>query len=267
MKKMITGALALGATCLLASGCIIVSGDDDPIDGDINVSWSIDPACPVGATTAQLIARPPGAPTSAGIPATFDCDAGSGFIEAVPPGTYDVFVNITDTSTNTLFAQSFAQADVVVVAGREVTVAPFTILADEAFFGFDWQITEGGSLAPDCAVPVPSYPDPDCNAGGALVCPPASTCASDGICRVDATRVGFVATFVSDTSVPADSLFECTPEGSGQAGPFPLGDYSDVIISITDPAGASYYDSNAMPTAALDVGNEIEDLGTVVFPL
>lgn len=272
MRKILFGTVLLGAVSFAATGCIIVGDDDDDNGGggsvgDISLAWTVDPGCPAGATTAELTALP----TSGGQPFInlFNCTDTVGVIDDVPVGTYDVFITITDGDVNNpfIFAQSFAEAGVSVTRNTTVDVPAFTILSEDAFFSFDWQINEGGSIAPDCAVPHPNYLDPDCNAGGALPCPPDSTCAVDGACRVDQAGIGFLATLVGNSEIiPADE-FVCAPQGTGQAGPFPLGSYSDVIIDIVDANGASYYSSEALPAGEIDVGNEVENLGGVVFDL
>jgi hypothetical protein len=268
MKQLVLGALMIGATNI-ATGCIFVSDDDDGGGGgsgigDISLAWTTDPGCPPGATTAEAIAiRDDGEEFTD----LFDCEAGVGEIADLAEGTYDVHINITSEDGNTLFAQSFVEVGVVVIEDTVVDVDEFLILTEEAFFTFDWEITEAGEPIDCDFIPRDNAPcdiedDPACDGITNGFCD-----VDAGVCRGDGEGISIIPTFLDDTELVLDEEYPCAQSGVVDlTEPMPLGDYTIVFdVFVDDGAGpASVLDSEPID-ASLVVGNEVEDLGTVLF--
>lgn len=153
MKNLVLSTLFV-AVASQAAGCIFVSDDDpNPGDlGDISVSWSLKStnaavpgnpdvaaACPAGATSAILFALPVGAAPSTAFQDGYDCVDNSGVIGDLEPGTYDVWVQLTDTNVAVKFAESFSQR--VTVNGGSVTPVTTDIYVDRGFFLVGWNLT------------------------------------------------------------------------------------------------------------------------------
>jgi hypothetical protein len=269
MKQLVLGALMIGATNI-ATGCIFVSDDDDGGGGsgigDISLAWTTDPGCPPGATTAEAIAiRDDGEEFTD----LFDCEAGVGEIADLAEGPYDVHINITSEDGNTLFAQSFVEVGVVVIEDLVVDVDEFLILTEEAFFAFSWVITENGEIVPDCEEIL--RPDLDC-IPGAGECDDIGGSCDDvlEVCRAPATGTGIVATFLGDNSL-LDTSFDCAPEGDGLSTPFPLGEYTGIVVDLLvqdspdpdEPEQALI--TVEIPDSSLEVGNEVVDFEEIEF--
>jgi hypothetical protein len=234
MRKLVFVALlSLGA--MHATGCIFVSDDDDDGGGGagfFDVGWTLDPGCPAGATTAQVVSQrvnSAGDPIGSAIEDLFDCEDGSGITAPLPLGDYDVSVNITDESTNDLFAQSDI-AEVLLDLGGETVQVDFDILTDDAFFSLGWLIN--GEV------------------------PDATNCA-DAL----ADGVSVIAT-LSGTTTATDDVFECEA-GEDVTDPIPLGDYT-ISVSLINAAEEAIDVIDAFEES-LEVGNEIVDLGEFDF--
>ena len=259
MIRFAISALCIGAVGL-ASGCFIVVDDDDD-GGDLLLSWTTDPDCPPGANTAELVA----APSSGSRPFTdlFNCTDGIGEIADLPPGIYDVFINITDDSRNTVFATSFAERDVEVFDGDVLTIPRFDILTEDAFFEFAWLLTDSGIEISCDEVPrndVACTSDGQCADLG-LTCDTVA-----GICRGAPSGINVIANLMGSTDLNT-TTFDCE-DGSGRTDAFPLGTYTAIEFSVVDPAsggGEESFLTTDPIDSALTIGNAIADLGTIEF--
>lgn len=144
--------------CALAGACIV--DGRDPVDdcdpgfvpdngicveetATVDVLWDPQPDCPQDATTAQIVTV-----DEQGYEAVYVywCDDFAGVAGPMPLGTYEVYVNLTDTDEIDLYAQSFA-SDVTLAVPGEVVERDFIFLADQAFFEASWQVTGGCAAA------------------------------------------------------------------------------------------------------------------------
>lgn len=245
MKNLVSSIL-FAAVASQAAGCIIVSDDTQPIDdlGDISISWAlkstnqagdtIPAGCPVGSDTATLFALPQGADPSNAFSDSYDCIDGAGLIADLEPGTYIVWVQLTDHAGTTKFAESGSQI-IQVVSGLS-TPAAYDIYVDRGFFLAGWNLVRGG----------------------------ATSCAA-----VQNGGVSILAT-VSGGANGFETLVNCE-EGEGRktiTEPIPSalgGARYTVAISLLNRANPPQSIGDAAPLAnkSLDYGNELEDLGIV----
>lgn len=239
MKNLVYSTL-LAAVATQAAGCIIVSDDDGGGLGSIHASWAlkstdnqgntITAACPAGATTATVFSLPAGAAPASAFQDKFDCIDGAGHVTDLEPGSYTVWVQLTDTSGATKFAESGSQSIIVTDGGT--AGAPYDIYVDRAFFMVGWNLTGRFN---SCAAA----------AGNQGV----SIAATDGGGSLFAT------------------LVDCT-EGEGRqtiTEPAPssltgAAKYS-VIVELMDRSMRSIGMSTVQANKTLDYGNEYEDLG------
>lgn len=245
MKNLVYSTL-LAAVATQAAGCIIVSDDDGGGLGSIHASWALKSTdnqgmpilagCPAGATTATVFSLPAGAAPASAFQDKFDCIDGAGHVTDLEPGSYTVWVQLTDTSGATKFAESGSQSIIVTDGGT--ATAPYDIYVDRAFFMVGWNLT-----------------------GRANSC---SGITNDG--------VSILAT-VSGGANAFETLVNCT-EGEGRqtvSEPVPsaLGGTAiyTVAVSLMRSNGAnppvlqSIGDAAPQTNKALDYGNEYENLG------
>lgn len=244
MKNLVLSTLFV-AVASQAAGCIFVSDDDGPNPGDlgdVSISWAlkstdaggnpIAAGCPAGATSAILFALPVGAAPSTAFQDGYDCIDNSGVIGDLEPGTYDVWVQLTDTNVAVKFAESFSQR--VTVTGGSVTPVTTDIYVDRGFFLVGWNLT-----------------------GRAASC---SGIANGG--------VSILAT-VSGGANGFETLVNCT-EGEGRetiSEPVPsalgAGASYTVAVSLLNQANPplSIGDAPVQNNKVLNYGNEAEDLG------
>lgn len=245
MKKLILSALVIGAATQ-AAGCIIVTDDDHT--GDAQVTWDLLSAdqngnpiaagCPSGATTAVVYALPDGAPAGDAYIDKYDCVAGAGRAADLPEGRYLVWVRLTDTSENTLFAESGSLITDIVDGG--VTPVNHDIFVDHAFYQLSWTLTP--------------------TAGGSVNC--SQVVGEDGV-SILATNSGggFIDTIVDCEEGYGTNSTITDPLPSNLAG----AQYT-IAVSLLNAAQQSIGDAPTIPASldrALDYGNEYQDLGTV----
>jgi hypothetical protein len=239
MSALLFGALAQGA-----AGCIFVS-DDDGTSGtaEVAASWSIfngDAAadCPPGATTAAINAQLEGDSTP--FVDLYNCSDGAGLADTLPAGNYTVWVDLTDDSGATLFAQS--EAANITLSDGEHASADFQIDGFNGFWDVSWRVMDStGTTEVGCA--------------GATGQSGASVLSTN-----------------TDTTTGYDSVWDCTA-GEGAVvttDPVPVGGYVIVLSVLTpdpnDPnnpeADLSMGDSAEIQESILH-GNEFVNLGEV----
>lgn len=230
MKKLVLTALFCSGITHLASGCIIV---DDESPATITASWSLvsgdnnDPAaCPPGATTIALISEDP---SGVQIKDLFDCDAASGMSGDLREGTYGVWLQLTDDSGQSLFAQSLS-TDVQVFAEADHPIA-FEISIDRGSFIVGWDVVDGPN-------------------------------------QYDCERAG-VTWFSLDYTDDAGGFIEPDVWGcdlyAGTSTGIPLEDWS-VSPSFLDTTELAVEVGSSIDTS-LDYGNHYNDIGVVVFDI
>lgn len=243
MKNLVLSAMLLGAASQLA-GCIIVADDTtDPTTGDLDVGWSLSSSnlttgaitpgtCP-GDTVKVNAVREGDTPYSSKL----NCVDGSGPFLDLPAGTYTVWMEITDFSGVTKFAQS-AEQTVTVTAGA-VTPVDFSLFSDRAFFAASWNLTRQGA---------------------------PTTCAA-----VSAGKVSVLATVAGGSDAFDDDSNQCTAgEGANIAitsTPVPVGRAYTVVLAALNAQGLSIGDSAPLTNRELTIGNTALDLQTVTIPI
>jgi hypothetical protein len=239
MKNLVLTALVLGAASL-AAGCTAttagtVSASWDLQDWDDANAVAISADCPTGADTAIVYSLPAGLTNPADAAKDlFDCAAFGGTTAGLDPGTYTVWVEITDHSTNTLYAQSDSRT--VSVSDGSDSGADFAFQVNRGYVSGAWTLVGAQS-------------------GSAI------TCDDAGVPDVE---------FLSQPSIgglPIRDLFTCN-DGEGTSYPLPVDSYPTVSVQAVDASG----DPNnpvglgeAAVTNNVDVqfGNDLQDLGTV----
>jgi hypothetical protein len=243
MKNLVLSAMLVGAASQLA-GCIIVADDTTDQTGDLDVGWSlvstdlnnnnanIAGTCP-GDTVAVHAERAGDAPYTSKL----NCVDGSGPFIGLPEGTYTVWLEITDTSGVTKFAQSGEQ--VITVNRATVTPVDFSLYSNRAFFAASWNLTRQGA---------------------------PTTCANVG-----AGKMSVLATESGGTLGFDDDHNPCTAgEGANIAittTPVPVGKSYTVVVAALNAAGLSIGDSAPLTNRALQIGNTALDLQTVTIPV
>ena len=252
MKKLILSALVIGAVSQ-AAGCIIVADDDQT--GDAQVTWdllsadqngnSIPASCPSGATTAKIFALPDGAAAGDAYIDKYDCAAGGGLAADLPDGRYLVWVALTDTSENTLFAQSGSLVTDIVAGAT--TPVNHDIFVDHAFYQLSWTLNPTG--------------------GGSVNC--SQVVGQDGVSVL--TTVAGGANFIDsildceEGLAPASTITTPIPSAPSDANP---GAQYTIAVSLLNQQQQSIGDAPTVapsPDRALNYGNEFQDLGTLAI--
>ena len=234
MKKLVMSALLLGA--LQATGCIFVASDDTGDDvpdgtGSIDVAWTLEDAgnpasCPAGATTGAINAHLEGRADP--FVDLFNCSDLGGVATDLPLGNYTVWVDFTDDSGATLFAQSEA-VNVTLDTDGEVITANFRVDVANGFFDVSWEIS-------------------------------GSTC--------DPTESVSVLSTVGGTTEAYDDIYVCTDGEAPNVvttAPLPIADYV-VSVSLLDSNDLSIGSADPIQESIL-FGNEFVDLGVVTIVL
>jgi hypothetical protein len=237
VKKLVFAALLCGGIAQLGTGCIITTNEPDPILPDpdpttISATWQFlsgdgnDPVlCPGYATTVELITE-----DSFGdqIVDQFECGKELVAVER-NPGTYDVWVRLTDDTHVPTYAQSLS-AVVALDEGYDTPI-DFVVSIDRASFFFSWEITDNAAAA-------------DCDVLGI------------GNVAVTSTLVGDGSTAYDEEATCA--YYEYTTEG------MVLGTYTvSIALLDTENAGAVYVADSVEET--LRWGNDFVNLGNFVL--
>lgn len=243
MKNLVLSAMLVGAASQLA-GCIIVADDTTDTTGDLDVGWALSStdlnnnnavvpgSCP-GNTVTVHAERAGDTPYTSKL----NCVDGSGPFLDLPEGTYTVWMEITDASGVTKFAQSAEQT--VTVTGGTVTPVDFSLFSDRAFFAASWNLTRQGA---------------------------PTTCAA-----VSADKVSILATEAGGSNGFDDDHNPCTAgEGNNIAittTPVPVGRAYTVVVAALNAQGLSIGDSAPITNRQLTIGNTALDLQTVTIPI
>jgi len=240
MKNLVLSVAVLGAASL-ATGC---GGGTTTLPGTITASWTLQdwddatgqptPAtCPAGADTATVYALPHGDTNTADADKDlFNCSDGTGTTAGHIAGDYDVWVEITDHSGATLYAQSDAKASVPVDDNTDTSVS-FAFQVNRGYVSAAWTLKGGTS-------------------GNTL------DCTTAGVAAVEMDNM-------VGTNTPISDQFNCTPQ-QNVTDPLPLATYQVALQAIdgsTPPVGLG--PATVAGNADLQYGNQDVDEGTVVL--
>jgi hypothetical protein len=203
----------------------------------VNATWSIVndgsvAACPVGATTAAILALREG-DTTPYIDA-YDCETGAGAAADLPAGTYDIWIDVTDTTGATLYAES--EAVTITLADDATVSADFIIDAYNGFWDVSWTLHNAGGSATTCAA-----------------------VTNDGVSILSTN---------SSTNDALDSIWNCTDgeaPGFVTNDPVPVGDYV-VSVSLLNAAQDAIGAAPDIVTS-IEHGNQFVDLGVLDITL
>lgn len=248
MKNLVLGSLLVGAATQ-AAGCVASSTTDT---AHVEAHWKfenivghVNTTCPTGFDTAAVHSqeldatlRPVGAP----IIDLFNCSDMAGITAALPPSWFEVYVNITDHSGASLYAQSAGAFVDVTTVNMSVNIP--TILNDGGYFHFQWALVGQSSGAP-------------------LSC--ASAGATGG--------VEAISTDVSSPSNAVTDIFNCTEGtnvdagiGEGFTAGLPAATYT-VSIDALNSAMQAIGTAPALTNKVIARQNVITELGTVSIPI
>tara|TARA_R110002096_G_scaffold239101_1_gene430694 strand:- start:53187 stop:53945 length:759 start_codon:yes stop_codon:yes gene_type:complete len=240
-------ALLLGGL-LHTTGCIITdNGDDDDTGGRapdagvvitpdaavagnsaMSVAWTLDPGCPEDTSAAEVIAQ--NQVTDEFFTDIYDCLDGGGTTAELPLGSYDVWVEITNSAGDGLFAVSNAVTVVLDTDGAVENVTIPTFLVNDGFFGLTWSLVDTGGTPLTCA-------------------------------EVFSGGVDIVSTKASTSEALVD-VFDCEA-GEGVTAPLPIDAYT-IVVEVLNENDAALGTSEARDVD-ITFGNELVDLGNFEF--
>lgn len=252
MKNLVIAALLCTGLVQLGTGCVIVGDDGDdppppppPPDSAFSVAWTLlgdltpddteDPLeeieCESPTDLIQIVSDPD--PNFDGDETIdkYDCIDGVRETGPLPPGIYDVWVELRTEDGSELLAISDVEPGVALGEG-EVVELNFTFPVDYGTFSLRWDVQENGAPS-DCET-------------------------------VDSAGVSVVSTLVGDANTFFDDIFDCD-SFAGESNPIPLGRYT-LSTALLDANEDPLLTAEAREIS-LDFGNETEDLGTIVFDL
>jgi hypothetical protein len=236
-------------------GCV-VSHDGGGDVAHVQISWKLvdasltgnaqETACPQGFDTAALFSQEVdanGAPIGSPIVDLFDCAAGTGITSGLPPSTYNEWVEITDHSGATEYAESPSSTDSGQIIDLTTSDLSYTtqIVNNGGVFALSWDLVGATSNQPlDCAT-----------AG-----------ASGG--------VEAIAT-VSGGTMSADDIFDCNNPTLPLTAPYPAGQYT-VSVDALDGNMQAIGTAPTIPNAtivdpATDPTKPVTDLGNITIPI
>jgi hypothetical protein len=205
--------------------------------GSIAATWQLQDDgtlvdCPAGATTAAVHSLLDG-DTDDYID-LFNCSALTGTANDLPAGDYQVWIDLTDDTGVTLYAQSESKA--ITVIGGETAERTFAIDVANGFVDVSWSLVASG--------------------GGQV------TCAASG---GNSTSVLSTQT---DTNTAFDDIYQCT-DGEAPArvttGALPLGPYATQLSLLGD--GDVVLGQSEIVQFSIDHGTELENLGVVTITM
>lgn len=218
MNKLALSALCLGA--LFQSNCVVEG------EGELDVTWQLDPGCPTVDSAVEIHAQ--NIVTKKVFTDIYNCTDGRGLMSRLPLADYDVWIDVTDAAGG-LFAQSNLVAASVDFDGDVIFVDMPTFSVDEASFGLTWSLVDGGV---------------------------ATTCAD-----VFADTVQIEATLVNSTAAIRVGKFDCAA-GTAVTDPLALGEYEIYIDILQDP---DLLGTSMRRSAKLEWGNQLNDIGNFEF--
>lgn len=247
MKNLVLGALLAAAS--IATGCSSSDGDDGGpvvVGTTVTVNWDFahlvgdgsEPrSCPSGFGTAiiksQAIDDGTHLGTGTDFVDKFDCADGTGTIVLPDDDQYLVWVEITNDSESTLYAESNST---YVDTSASVPAVNVEILDNGGYFFFTWDLEEDDGTPVSCA-------DANIDPAGA----------------VDA-----VSTSIANASDFADDRFTCA-DHYGTTDGLLAGTYT-VAISVDDATG-KIGEAETKTNQVIEAPNKLTDLGHVIITL
>jgi hypothetical protein len=242
MKRFVLASL-IALTVSQAAGCIITSGDDD--GGDfalITATWKVrseasnsDVPCPPNGTTAALYNQPVDAAGNNAGPVIidlFNCSAGAGTSDPLPPTTYLTWIELANDTNTSRYAQSLSAFVDVTTTDKTFSTQ---ILVDGGYFELAWNLQGATTNAP-------------------------LSCAQAG-----AKDVESIGTLVSNPSVSNSDIFTCTDLRGITAG-YTTGQYT-VSVAALNSAEQSIGTAPALTNRTIEAPNKVTNLGTITIPI
>lgn len=241
MKKLVLGSL-MAVLVSQAAGCIISSGGDDyaviSAEWDLKTTAGQTLTCPPGTTTAAVYAqavdtdyRLVGSPFID----LYDCNAGVGNSDPLPPDVYQVWVELTSEGGGNVYASSTSLNEnsptddyFVNVLDVDQTFAT-TILSDGGYFQFDWDLRNAANQPINC----------------------------NGV-----AKVAILSTSVTNANNSFDDRFPCEKQ-YGLTGGLLQGGYT-LEVSATNAAGVGLGPQTEILNRPVTSPNRVTDLGTVM---
>jgi hypothetical protein len=245
MKNILTLSLVLGAAAL-AGGCIITSNNNNGGNtGTVTATWDLQDwndagkapiaaNCPAGADTAIVYSLAAGDTNTAdAVKDLFTCSDFGGTTAPILNGNYTEWVEITDHSGATLYAQSNSQTAGVRIGGDTALTFPF-------------QVNRGYAAA-------------------AWTLQGASTHAT--ITCTQAVASGVELNNMVGSNIPIADQFTCT-DGQGTTYPLPIANYSMTVAAI-DNSNPPKELGAATQAGAVNVqyGNQLINQGSFVLSI
>lgn len=254
MKNLVLTSLVCGVVAQLGTACVIVADDDNnnpppppdaapppppdaapPGPGEFEVTWTLLAGeaqsavpCPPAVIDIRITADPnPDVANDEDI-YLYDCTDEVGYADGLPPGIYDVWVDLLDEDGN-LLAQSDIEAGVDLDFDERILL-DFRFSYDRARFALTWTIFDNDV---------------------------ASTC--EGVGGEDVSLLLTVA----GTTEADDFIFSCVA-GQGVSNPLAIADDYVGKVSLLDGDNLVIDDADA-ENLTLEWGNQIKDLGNFVF--
>ncbi len=240
MRNLVFTVAALGAASITGA----CGGGTSSPQGTATVTWDLQdwsdanktavPAnCPAGADTA-IVYELPTSETDASLATKdlFTCADITGTTAPLFADDYQFWVDITDHSGASLFAES--ETKVASVLNNTNTGVDFKFQVNRAYVTAAWTLARASNGAP-------------------LSCGQAS---ATGV-EMDETGTG--ASLVPDQ-------FDCAPM-TGTSFPIPLDTYTVSLQALGGSPEGGIGDSTVAGTAALTIGNQEVNKGTVILPI
>lgn len=192
-------------------------------------------ACPTGYDTAALYSQPvnaSGQPAGSAIIDLFNCADNAGTSAALPPGMYQVWIEITDHNNTMVYAKSLSAIVDVTTVDKTFNAQ---ILNDGGYFQLAWALRGA-------------------NSNSALTCAQAA-----------ANGVEAIGTDVSNASNSNSDIFTCSDQVGITAG-YLAATYTVAVHALN----ASDQVIGAAPdlvNKVINPRNQVTDLGTITIPI
>jgi hypothetical protein len=241
MKKLVLGSL-MAVLVSQAAGCIITTNDDEfaliSAQWDLKTTAGQKLTCPPGTTTAAVYAqavdtdyRLVGSPFID----LYNCDAGVGNSDPLPPDVYQVWVELTSEGGGNVYATSTSLNEASPTDDYFVNVLDVdqtfktTLLEDGGYFQFDWDLRNAANQPITC--------------GGVA-------------------KVAILSTSVTNMNNSFDDRFPCDKQ-YGLTGGLLNGGYT-LEVSATNAAGQGLGPQTEILNRPIAPKNKVTDLGTVM---
>jgi len=239
MKNLVLSAAVLGVASF-ATGCTVThtapaSTADvtwDLLDwNDQSKSVIHDAPCPTGSFNATVYSLPStDTNRDHAVKDVFNCTDKGGFTDPLTPGSYNFWVDITDSSGAVLYAESNSVAGTITATTS--TPVDFAFQVNRGFTAAAWALNHTGGAPADCT----------------------------GVNGIE-----FVNTNAADPNKFVSDVYTCA-DGHGQSDPLPLATYNTSAEAL-DAADKQIGQAPLIQGTKIAVGNEIKNLGTVVITL